>query len=82
MRESTLESVDLSMPTWGTLEDWARSSIQSLLQQDLEEDATTGTYTLRAPIGSGPQSRVAQRPWQASARVVDVGHRRVAGRTE
>ena len=40
MRESTLESVDLSMPTWDTLEDWARSSIQSLLQDVLEEEVT------------------------------------------
>ncbi len=40
MRESTLESVELSMPTWDTLEGWARSSIQSLLQQVLEEEVT------------------------------------------
>ncbi len=40
MRESTLESADLSMPTWDTLEGWARSSIQSLLQQVLEEEVT------------------------------------------
>ena len=40
MRESTLESADLPMPTWDTLEGWARSSIQSLLQQVLEEEVT------------------------------------------
>ena len=28
------------MPTWDTLEGWARSSIQSLLQQVLEEEVT------------------------------------------
>ena len=40
MRESTLETVAPSMPTWDTLEDWARSSIQSLLQDVLEEEVT------------------------------------------
>ena len=40
MRESTLESAPLSMPTWDTLEDWARSSIQSLLQHVMEEEVT------------------------------------------
>ena len=38
MRGSTLETVAPSMPTWDTLEDWARSSIQSLLQAVLEEE--------------------------------------------
>ena len=40
MSESTLESAALSMPTWDTLEDWARSSIQSLLQHVMEEEVT------------------------------------------
>ena len=42
MRESTLESADLPMPTWDTLEGWARSSIQSLLQQVLERRRLAG----------------------------------------
>ncbi len=40
MKESTLESVAPSMPTWETLESWARSSVQDLLQRVLEEEVT------------------------------------------
>ena len=40
MRESTLESVAPAMPTFATLENWARSSIQDLLQRVLEEEVT------------------------------------------
>jgi len=40
MGESTLKSVGLSTPTWDTLEDWAGSSIQGLVQQLLEEEVT------------------------------------------
>ena len=48
MSESTLESVTPSMPTWDTLEDWARSSIQTLLQDVLEEEVTQLLGTVRA----------------------------------
>ena len=40
MKKSTLESVAPSMPTFATLETWARSSIQDLLQRVLEEEVT------------------------------------------
>ena len=40
MKECTLESVVTSMPTWETLEDWARLSVQGLLQRVLEEEVT------------------------------------------
>ena len=40
MKESTLESVAPSMPTFATLETWARSSIRDLLQRVLEEEVT------------------------------------------
>ena len=40
MMKSKLESVSSSMPTWETLEDWTRSSIQELMQRLLEEEVT------------------------------------------
>ena len=61
MKESTLESVALSMPTWDTLEDWARLSVQSLLQRVLEEEVTEllgrTRYTRRPDVDAHPGSR-------------------------
>ena len=61
MKESTLESVAPSMPTWETLEDWTRSSIQALLQRVLEEEVTEflgrTRYERRSAVDSGPGSR-------------------------
>ena len=49
MRESTLESVAPSMPTFATLESWARSSIRDLLQRVLEEEVTEFLGRTRYP---------------------------------
>ena len=61
MKESTLESVAPSMPTWETLEAWARSSIQGLLQRVLEEEVTEvlgrTRYERRQAVDSNPGSR-------------------------
>ena len=61
MKESTLESVVLSMPTWETLEDWARSSVQGLLQRVLEEEVTEllgrTRYQRRSDVDAHPGSR-------------------------
>ena len=47
MRESTQQAIPSSMPTWETLEDWARSSVQDLLQRVLEEEVTEVLGPLR-----------------------------------
>ena len=61
MRESTLESVAPSMPTFATLEAWARSSIQDLLQLVLEEEVTEflgrTRYQRRSAVDATPGSR-------------------------
>ncbi len=61
MKESTLESIVLSMPTWDTLEDWARSSVQGLLQRVLEEEVTEllgrTRYQRRSDVDANPGSR-------------------------
>ncbi len=61
MKEFTLESVALSMPTWDTLEDWARSSVHSLLQRVLEEEVTEllgrTRYKRRSDVDANPGSR-------------------------
>jgi len=61
VKESTLESVAPSMPTWETLEAWARSSIQGLLQRVLEEEVTEvlgrTRYERRQAVDSNPGSR-------------------------
>ena len=61
MKESTLESVTQSMPTWETLEDWARSSIQELMQRLLEEEVTEllgrTRYQRRSAVDSSLGSR-------------------------
>ena len=40
MKESPVEPLALSMPTWDALEEWARASIQRLLQQPMEAEVT------------------------------------------
>ena len=61
MRESTLQSVAPSMPTFATLEAWARSSIQDLLQRVLEEEVTEflgrTRYQRRSAVDATPGSR-------------------------
>ena len=61
MRESMLEAVAPSMPTWDTLEDWARSSIQGLLQRVLDEEVTEllgrTRYERRSDVDGNPGSR-------------------------
>ena len=61
MRESTLESVAPAMPTFATLENWARSSIQDLLQRVLEEEVTEflgrTRYQRRSAVDGTPGSR-------------------------
>ena len=60
MKESTLDFPAASMPTWETLEGWARSRIQDLLQRVLEEEATEVLgrlrYVRRSPVDA-PGSR-------------------------
>ena len=60
MRESTLESVAPSMPTFATLETWARSSIRDLLQRVLEEEVTEflgrTRYQRRSAVDGTPGS--------------------------
>ena len=78
MRESTLESVAPAMPTFATLENWARSSIQDLLQRVLEEEVTEflgrTRYQRRSAVDGHP--RLPQRTRQTATGVVDVGHHR------
>ena len=78
MRESTLESVAPSMPTFATLESWARSSIRDLLQRVLEEEVTefSGTDALPATVCRRRHPRLPQRIRQTATGVVDVGHHR------
>ena len=61
MKESTLESVAPSMPTFATLETWARSSIRDLLQRVLEEEVTEflgrTRYQRRSAVDATPGSR-------------------------
>ena len=61
MKESMLESVMSSMPTWETLEDWTRSSIQELMQRLLEEEVTEllgrTRYQRRSVTDGGSGSR-------------------------
>ena len=61
MKECTLESVVTSMPTWETLEDWARLSVQGLLQRVLEEEVTEllgrRRYKRRSDVDANPGSR-------------------------
>ena len=61
MRESTLESVAPAMPTFATLENWARSSIRDLLQRVLEEEVTEflgrTRYQRRSAVDATPGSR-------------------------
>ena len=61
MKESMLESVMSSMPTWETLEDWTRSSIQELMQRLLEEEGTEllgrTRYQRRSVTDGGSGSR-------------------------
>ena len=61
MKESTLESVMPSMPTWETLEDWTRSSIQELMQRLPEEEVTAllgrTRYQRRSVADGGSGSR-------------------------
>ena len=61
MKESTLESVAPSMPTFATLETWARSSIRDLLQRVLEEEVTAllgrTRYQRRSAVDATPGSR-------------------------
>jgi|TARA_B100002003_G_scaffold226245_1_gene232871 transposase-like protein len=49
------------MPTWDTLEDWARSSIQGLLQRVLDEEVTEllgrTRYERRSDVDGNPGSR-------------------------
>ena len=61
MKESTLEFPPASMPTWETLEGWARASIQDLLQRVLEEEVTEVLgrlrYARRSAVDGAPGSR-------------------------
>ena len=61
MKESTQPSNLLSIPTWETSEDWARSSIRDLLQRVLEEEVTEvlgrTRYERRSVVDGPPGSR-------------------------
>ena len=61
MKESTLPSVPRSMPTFETLEDWARSVVRDQLQWALEEEVTEVLgrlrYQRRELVDSNPGSR-------------------------
>lgn len=54
MRKDTEEATCLSMPTWETLEPWARAKIQGELQRILEEEVTEllgrRSHERRAPV--------------------------------
>ena len=61
MKESTLAFPPASMPSWETLEGWARSQIQDLLQRVLEEEVTEvlgrTRYARRSVVDGPPGSR-------------------------
>jgi len=61
VEESTEESQATSMPTWETLEDWARMRIQDLLQEVLEEEVTAllgrTRYQRREAVDANPAYR-------------------------
>lgn len=61
MKESTLAFPPASMPSWETLEGWARSQIQDLLQRVLEEEVTEvlgrTRYARRSAVDGPPGSR-------------------------
>ncbi len=60
-QESTLAFPPASMPSWETLEGWARSQIQDLLQRVLEEEVTEvlgrTRYARRSAVDGPPGSR-------------------------
>ena len=89
MRESTLESVAPAMPTFATLENWARSSIQDLLQRVLEEEVTEflgrTRYQRRSAVDATPGSRNGHgKPRQVSlmSGTIEVRRPRVRGLEE
>ena len=89
MRESTLESVAPAMPTFATLETWARSSIQDLLQRVLEEEVTEflgrTRYQRRSAVDATPGSRNGHgKPRQVSlmSGTIEVRRPRVRGLEE
>ena len=89
MRESTLESVAPSMPTFATLESWARSSIRDLLQRVLEEEVTEflgrTRYQRRSAVDATPGSRNGYgKPRQVSlmSGTIEVRRPRVRGLEE
>ena len=89
MRESTLESVAPSMPTFATLETWARSSIRDLLQRVLEEEVTEflgrTRYQRRSAVDATPGSRNGHgKPRQVSlmSGTIEVRRPRVRGLEE
>ena len=89
MRESTLESVAPAMPTFATLENWARSSIQDLLQRVLEEEVTEflgrTRYQRRSAVDGTPGSRNGHgKPRQVSlmSGTIEVRRPRVRGLEE
>ena len=89
MRESTLESVAPSMPTFATLESWARSSIRDLLQGVLEEEVTAflgrTRYQRRSAVDATPGFRNGYgKPRQVSlmSGTIEVRRPRVRGLEE
>ena len=89
MKESTLESVAPSMPTFATLETWARSSIRDLLQRVLEEEVTEflgrTRYQRRSAVDATPGSRNGHgKPRQVSlmSGTIEVRRPRVRGLEE
>ena len=89
MRESTLESVAPSMPTFATLETWARSSIRDLLQRVLEEEVTEflgrTRYQRRSAVDATAGSRNGHgKPRQVSlmSGTIEVRRPRVRGLEE
>ena len=89
MRESTLESVAPAMPTFATLENWARSSIQDLLQRVLEEEVTAflgrTRYQRRSAVDGTAGSRNGHgKPRQVSlmSGTIEVRRPRVRGLEE
>ncbi len=63
MREKTTEAVAASSPTWGTLETFARQSVQQFLQRLLEEEVDDllgrARYARRDPVDAGPATATA-----------------------
>ena len=89
MKESTLESVAPAMPTFATLENWARSSIQDLLQRVLEEEVTAllgrTRYQRRSAVDGSPGSHNGHgKPRQVSlmSGTIEVRRPRVRGLEE